>query len=69
LAEAEFRQAVRLDPAFIEARLNLGIALYGQQKLDEALQQFEEVLQRNPTDATALRFAQLLRNRLPLPAR
>ena len=68
LAEPEFRQALRLDPNLIQARVDLGIALYEQEKLDDALKQFEDVLQRNPADATALRYAQLLRNRAPLPA-
>jgi tetratricopeptide (TPR) repeat protein len=68
LAEQEFRQALRLDPNLIDARIDLGVALYEQEKLDDALKQFEGVLQRNPNDATALRFAQLLRNRTPLPA-
>jgi len=67
-AEQEFRYALRLDPNLIEARVNLGIALYKQEKLDDALKQFEDVLQRNPKDATALRHVQLLRDRTPLPA-
>ena len=61
LAEPEFRQVLRLEPNFMEARTDLGIALYEQEKLDEALKQFEEVLQRNPEDATALRYARQLR--------
>ena len=68
LAEQEFRQALRLDPNFIEARVDLGIALYEQEKLDDALKQFEDVLQHNPTNATAQRYARLLRNRTTLPA-
>ncbi len=62
-AEHEFRQVLRLDPNSIQARVNLGIALYEQEKLDDARKQFEDVLQRNPNDATALRYAPLLRNR------
>ena len=44
----------------------LGVALYEQENLEDALKQFEDVLQRNPKDATALHYAQLLRNRTPL---
>ena len=47
--------------------LDLGIALYKQEKPEEALKQFEEILQRNPGNATALRYMQLLRNQTPLP--
>jgi Tfp pilus assembly protein PilF len=68
LAEQEFRQALRLDPNLIDARIDLGVALYEQEKLDDALKQFEDVLQRNPNDATALRYVQQLRNRMPSPA-
>lgn len=68
LAEQEFRQVLRINPNALEARVNLGIALYKQEKFDEARKQFEDVLQRKPTEATALHYAQLLRNRTPLPA-
>ncbi|HXR48980.1 MAG TPA: tetratricopeptide repeat protein, partial [Candidatus Limnocylindrales bacterium] len=49
-----------------EARADLGVALYEQEKLDEARKQFEDVLQRDPRDATALHYVQLLRNRMHL---
>jgi tetratricopeptide (TPR) repeat protein len=68
LAEQEFRQALQLNPNFIEARVDLGIALYKQEKLDDALVQFEDALQRNPKDTTARHYAELLRNRTPVPA-
>ncbi len=68
LAEQEFRQALRLDPNLMDARIDLGVALYKQEKFDDALKQFEDVLQRNPNDATSLRYVQLLRNRTSLPA-
>ena len=67
LAEKEFRQVLRLNPNSIDACVNLGIALYEQEKLDDAFKQFEGVLQRNPNNSTALRYAQLLRNRTALP--
>ena len=67
-AEKEFREVLRLNPDFMDARVALGVALYEQKKLDDARKQFEDVLQRDPTDATALHYAQLLRNRTPLPA-
>jgi tetratricopeptide (TPR) repeat protein len=67
LAEQEFRQALALNPNSIEARADLGVALYRQAKLDEARKEFDDVLQRDPTDATALRFAQQLRSQSPSP--
>jgi tetratricopeptide (TPR) repeat protein len=69
-AEREFREAARLMPDLAEARLNLGIALYRQEKLTEAFREFEQVLQRNPTNALALKYLQALRDRTsPTPAR
>jgi hypothetical protein len=47
--------------------VDLGIALYEQQKLDDAAKEFEGVLQRNPNDATSLHYAELLRNRKSPP--
>jgi tetratricopeptide (TPR) repeat protein len=78
-AAREFREAVRLMPDLLEARLNLGIALSEQWQRSEAegavgvppadgqrveaLREFEWVLQRSPTNATALRYLQSLRQR------
>ena len=61
-AEQEFRAAVRLMPDLVEARLNLGISLYQQQKSEEARVYFAEVLQRNPTNALAMKYMQRLQH-------
>ena len=58
-----FRGALRLRPDPVQARRNLGIALYKQDKLEDALKQFEEVLQRSPANALALLYAQELRSK------
>jgi tetratricopeptide (TPR) repeat protein len=67
LAEKKFRDALRLDPNLVDARVNLGIALYHQQKFVEALHEFEDVLRRDPKDPNALRYVQLLQNRMSSP--
>lgn len=67
LAEPEFREVLRLDPNSIQARVNLGIALYEQEKFSDSLKEFDTALQRNPGNATALHYAQLIRNRTPSP--
>lgn len=59
-AEQEFRAAAELMPGVLEARLNLGIALYQQQKREEALATFEEVLRRSPTNAVAQKYIRAL---------
>jgi tetratricopeptide (TPR) repeat protein len=61
-AETEFREALRLKPDWLEARLDLGIALFKQNKMGEAREQIDQVLQRNPTDPLALKYAQALRS-------
>jgi len=55
-----FDQAVRLNPDVIEFRLNLAIALSKQQRTDEARKQFQEVLQRSPTNQVALKYLRSL---------
>jgi Tfp pilus assembly protein PilF len=62
-AEREFRQAVKLLPDLAEARLNLGIALYQQQKFPAATEVFQEILQHDPANATALKYLAALRGR------
>ena len=66
LAEPEFREVLRLNPDSIQGQVNLGIALYEQEKLADSLKQFENVLRRSPTNALALHYAELLRNRTSL---
>ncbi|HWD94347.1 MAG TPA: tetratricopeptide repeat protein [Verrucomicrobiae bacterium] len=62
-AEREFREAVKLLPDLAEARLNLGIALYQQQKFPAATEVFQEILQHDPANATALKYLAALRGR------
>jgi tetratricopeptide (TPR) repeat protein len=59
-AEKEFQQAVRIWPDLVQARVNLGIALYQEGKFAAAKSSFEAALQRDPKNATALKFMQAL---------
>jgi tetratricopeptide (TPR) repeat protein len=43
---AQLPQGTKIDPA---ARLNIGIKAYNDKKLDEALKQFDQVVQENPS--------------------
>ena len=43
-----FRQAVQLNPDFIEARMNVGNVVLGFRKYDEAAEQFQAVLKEKP---------------------
>jgi tetratricopeptide (TPR) repeat protein len=64
LASREFQEAVRLMPDVIEARLNLGIALYKDGQFEQSLPQFEQVAARSPTNALAQHYLDLLHNKL-----
>jgi tetratricopeptide (TPR) repeat protein len=50
---AAYREALRLDPAFTEARLNLGLLLLIEGKLDAGAAEFAEAARRDPTHAQA----------------
>jgi protein O-mannosyl-transferase len=52
-AEAAYREAIRLDPAFAGARINLGIALAMRGVADEAASQLSEAIRLDPGDASA----------------
>jgi Flp pilus assembly protein TadD len=62
-AAREFQEAVHLMPEVIEARLNLGIALYQDGQLDASQTEFEQVAARSPTNVLAQHYLELLRNR------
>jgi Flp pilus assembly protein TadD/4-amino-4-deoxy-L-arabinose transferase-like glycosyltransferase len=51
-AEAEFLAALKVDPGFIHARLNLASLLSNGGRPEEALPHFEEVLRRAPNEAS-----------------
>jgi tetratricopeptide (TPR) repeat protein len=63
-AAREFREAVRLMPDVVEARLNLGIALFRDKQWNDSLSEFEQVAARSPTNALARHYLALLRQRL-----
>lgn len=47
-AEDLFRQAAQADPDLVEAHANLGLALQEQDRIDEALRHYEELIRRWP---------------------
>ena len=49
-----WKEAVRINPERLDARLNLGIAYFYQGKIKESSAQMEEVLKRDPRNKTAL---------------
>jgi tetratricopeptide (TPR) repeat protein len=54
---AKLPQGAKIDPT---ARLNIGIKAYNEKKLDEALRQFDQVVQENPSLADAYYFRGLV---------
>jgi predicted O-linked N-acetylglucosamine transferase (SPINDLY family) len=60
-----YRQALALDPTFVEAHSNLGAALSGMGRAPEALQSFQRALELRPADRAA--FDNLLLAALCVP--
>src|SRR5258706_397189 len=60
-AVAEFRIAVQHAPAYVPARVALGTALYAGGKVDEAIQQWEEVLRMDPQHRMAGMYLKMAR--------
>ena len=56
-AAREFKEAVRLNPEMIEARLNFGIALFNDSQWDESFHEFEQVAQRCPANDLASHYS------------
>ena len=52
-ALGQFAEVVRLQPDFVNARFNYGVALARQQRYAEAAQQFQETLRRQPDHSAA----------------
>jgi tetratricopeptide (TPR) repeat protein len=63
LAVREFEEAATLLPDVLEARLNLGIALFHEGQWRQSREQFEQVTARSPTNALALHYLDLLRDK------
>ena len=52
-AIAQFQEALKNDPTFVQAHSNLGIAFVQKGQADKALAQFQEALRLQPDDAAA----------------
>jgi tetratricopeptide (TPR) repeat protein len=49
---------LRLNPGYVKAHANLGVALYKLGRAQEAVQQFDQVLSLDPQNRQALEFKQ-----------
>jgi tetratricopeptide (TPR) repeat protein len=59
-AQAAFAEVVRVRPDYAEGRLNLGMALARQGKLNLALEQFQAALRLEPSDKRASQFIETI---------
>jgi Tetratricopeptide repeat. len=66
-AQAQFQDALRLQPESLDARINLGTVFAQQGRAVEALRLFEQVLERDPANAVALTYARSLRTNTAAP--
>jgi tetratricopeptide (TPR) repeat protein len=57
LAVTNLKQAIHLNPNLVEARINMGVTLAAQNKLDEAVAHYYAALQVNSSFAAAHEFA------------
>jgi len=64
-AAREFQEAVLLMPDVIEARLNLGIALFQEGQWNRSREEFAKVAARDPANALAQHYLNLLRDKTP----
>jgi tetratricopeptide (TPR) repeat protein len=51
----DFNAAIKLDPSYIDALNNRGLAYFGRGAYDLAIEDFDRVLKLNPNDADAIR--------------
>jgi tetratricopeptide (TPR) repeat protein len=63
-SEAAFRKALELDPTFLSARVDLGVALAQQRRFADAVVEFEAALRQQPNHPTAGTFLDRARQML-----
>ena len=63
-SEAAFRKALELDPSFLSARVDLGVALAQQRRFADAVVEFEAALRQHPNHPTAGTFLDRARQML-----
>lgn len=63
-AISNFTRAIELDPAYIDAHINLGTALFEQRRFQEAANQFQLALRINPNNPLAISRLQMVRQYL-----
>ncbi len=52
-AIAEYRKAIELDPKYVYAHNNLGMALRDKGRVDEAIAEWKKVIELDPKNARA----------------
>jgi len=63
-AAEQFELATRMKPDYVAARIDLAMALIALERIRDALEQFNEVLSLEPTNATATEYKALIEKEL-----
>lgn len=58
----ELKSLAKEYPSFLPARVRLGVLLYNAKRVPEAVEQWEEVLDREPTHQEAKKYLNLTRH-------
>jgi tetratricopeptide (TPR) repeat protein len=61
-ALVHFHKALTIMPDFIDARFNMGVALFRMGKLSDAIEQFEKTVELNPKKMEARRALKISRD-------
>jgi tetratricopeptide (TPR) repeat protein len=65
-SEAAFRRTLQVDPSYISARVDLGVALAQQRRFSDAIIEFEAALRQQPGHPTATTYLERARQMLQM---
>jgi tetratricopeptide (TPR) repeat protein len=61
-AIAEFEHAKRLRPEYLPARINLGVTMFSLGRREEAILEWQEVIERDPENKSARLYLKMVKD-------